>query len=35
MRNTENLMKHYIFHIILLTIKTCGPLVEGEMLKTI
>lgn len=28
-------MKLYIFHIILLTIKTCAPLDEGEMLKTI
>lgn len=35
-RNTENLMKPYIFHIISLTIKTCAPsLDEGEMLKTI
>lgn len=34
-RNTKNLMKLYIFHIISLTIKTCAPLVEGEMLKTI
>lgn len=31
----RNLMKLYISHIILLTIKTCAPLVEGEMLNTI